>query len=126
MTLYNVHIYREVHLTYESVEADKAHAAVAIALDKSVGAADDIDDCAGETFSAYAEVAGDDTYEHSVTIDFEAERLRKVAPEMLQQLRLLTDHLETPPHALSENLRKLRVTEARAVIAKATSARRPA
>jgi hypothetical protein len=87
MTLYNVHMDREVHLTYESIEADTAHAAAAIALDKSVGAADDIDDCAGETFVAVIDVDGDDQYERSITIEFEAERLRKAAPELLAALK---------------------------------------
>jgi hypothetical protein len=92
MTFYNVHIYREMRLTYESVEADTAHAAAAIALDMSVGAADDIDDCDGETFAALVDVAGDEHHEQSVTIDFEPERLRKAAPDLLEALeRLLHD-----------------------------------
>jgi hypothetical protein len=89
MTLYNVHLYREMRLTYESVEADAPHAAAAIALDKSVGAADDIDDCDGETFAALVDVVGDDQYEQSVMIDFEPERLRKAAPLLLKALKAL-------------------------------------
>lgn len=42
-----------------------------------------------------------------------------VVAELLQQLMLLADHLETPPHALSEQLRALRLRETRATIAKA-------
>jgi hypothetical protein len=87
MTLYNVHMDREVHLTYESIEADTAYAAADIALDRSVGAADDIDDCAGESFAAVIDVASDDQFEQFVTIEFEAERLRKAAPDMLDALR---------------------------------------
>jgi hypothetical protein len=93
MTLYNVHIYREVHLTFESVEADTPEAAAAIACDKSAAAADDIDDCGGETFAALVDVAGDHQREQSVTIDFEAERRRKAAPELLEALKDLLGDL---------------------------------
>jgi hypothetical protein len=87
MTLHNVHLYREVHLTYESIDAYTAQAAAAIAIDRSVGAADDIDDCAGETFVAIIDVAGDDRHERTLNIEFEAERLLKAAPDMLDALR---------------------------------------
>jgi len=83
MTHYIVHIYREVRLTYETIEADTAQAAAAIALDQSVGAADDIDDCDGQAFAALVDVAGDQQFKQSVTIDFEAERLFKAVPELL-------------------------------------------
>jgi hypothetical protein len=86
MTHYNIHLYREVRLTYESIEADTAHAAAAIALDKSAGAADDIDDCDGEVFAALVDVAGDQQHNQSVTIDYEAERLRKSAAQLLEAL----------------------------------------
>ena len=84
MTLYDVHINREVRLVFESIEADSHEAAAAIACDKHPAAADDIDTCDGETFAAQVEVAGD---EDSVTIDFEAGRLRKAAPKLLAALR---------------------------------------
>jgi hypothetical protein len=83
MTHYIVRLYREVHLTYEDIEAETPEAAAAIACDQSPAAADDIDDCGGETFAALVDVAGDEDYEQSVMIDFEGERLRKAAPELL-------------------------------------------
>jgi hypothetical protein len=46
-------------------------------------------------------------------------RLIAAAPELLEQLTLLADHLETPTHGLTEAMRKLRSKEARAAIAKA-------
>lgn len=48
-------------------------------------------------------------------------RAMHAAPELLLQLRLLIDHRETPPHALSERLRKLRIQEAREVHVRATA-----
>jgi hypothetical protein len=119
MTLYNVHLYREVHLTYESIEADTAEAAAAIAIDQSVGAADDIDDCDGETFVAVIDEAGDDQYQQSVTIDFEGERLRKAAPELLAACQMVVDRWERGD--LAEAVRACSVA-----IAKATEEGRPA
>jgi hypothetical protein len=87
MTLYNVHLYREMRLKFERIEASTAEAAAAIARDKPTGDADDLDDCDGETFAALVDVIGDDEYRHSLIIDFEAERLRKAAPGILDALR---------------------------------------
>jgi hypothetical protein len=42
-----------------------------------------------------------------------------VLAELLQQLMLLADHLETPPHDLTEAMRALRLRQARVTIAKA-------
>jgi len=88
MTLYNVHIYREMRLAFEGIEADTPEAAAAIARDGMTSDANDIDDCDGEDFAALVDVIGDDEFEKSVTIDFEAERLRKAAPNLLEALEL--------------------------------------
>ena len=42
MTIYNVHLYREMRLTFEAIEADTPDAATAIARDKPSSDADDI------------------------------------------------------------------------------------
>ena len=63
MTKYNVHIYREMRLTFDGIEADTPEAAAAIARDKPTGDADDIDDCDGENLAALVDVAGDEDYE---------------------------------------------------------------
>jgi hypothetical protein len=93
MTLYNVHLYREVHLTYESIEADTAEAAAAIALDRSVGAADDIDDCHGRTFAVVIDVAGDAGWSPSQTIDFESEQSRKATQVLVKALTACVNYL---------------------------------
>jgi hypothetical protein len=86
MTLYHVHIYREMKLLFNRIEADTPEAAAAIARDKPTDDADHIDDCDGENLAALVDVLGDEQYEKSVTIDFEAERLRKAAPRLLNAL----------------------------------------
>jgi hypothetical protein len=87
MTLYNVHIYREMRFVFHRIEADTPEVAAAIARDKLTSDADDIDDCDGETFAALVDVVRDEQFEQSKTIDFEVERLRKAAPEMLDALK---------------------------------------
>jgi hypothetical protein len=85
MTIFNVHIDREVRLVFEGIEADSNEEAAAIACDKHPAAADDIDNCDGETFSAQVDAAGE---QHpTVTIDFEPERQRRAAAKMLAALK---------------------------------------
>ena len=45
MTIYNIHIYREMRLVYGGIEADSQEAAAAIARDKPTDQADSIEDC---------------------------------------------------------------------------------
>lgn len=87
MTRYNVHIYREMRLFYEGIEADSHESAASIARDKETRDADDIEDCNGDDLGALIDVAGDDQYEHSRLIDFEPEWRRKAAPRLLAALQ---------------------------------------
>ena len=64
MTIYNMHIYREMRLVFGGIEADSHEAAAAIARDKPTDQADSIDDCDGETLAALVDVAGDEEYQH--------------------------------------------------------------
>ena len=94
MTLYNVHIYREMRLVYEGIEADTLESAAAIARDKDTGDADEIDDCEGETLAALVDVQGDGEYEQSRFINFESERLRQGAQALLAACRMVVDRWE--------------------------------
>ena len=60
MTLYNVHIYREMRLYFPGIEAGSLEAAASIAADKLTPDAQVIDDCDGETLSALVDVVGDE------------------------------------------------------------------
>ena len=86
MTQYIVHIYREMRLTFADIEADTPEAAAALARDKTTDQSDNIEDCNGDDLSALVDVAGDEDYRQSVTVDFEAERIRKAAPKLLAAL----------------------------------------
>src|SRR5271165_6053718 len=94
MTIYNVHIYREMRPVFGGIEADSPEAAAAIARDKLTSDADSIDDCDGETFAALVDVADDEEYKQSRTIDFEPERQRKAAPKLLSALKYALEFLE--------------------------------
>ena len=90
MTLYTVHLYREIRLTFEEIEAKSPEAAVAIARDGYTSDADDTDDCGGEEFAAVVDVVGDDEFKQSRTFEYEAARLRKSARAMLAALQEVT------------------------------------
>src|SRR5713226_449760 len=94
MTLYNVHIYREMRLYFPGIEAATPEEAARIAGDKPTEDAEYAEDCDGENLAALINLVGDDQFEKSVTIDFEAERLRKAAPEMLEALQAASDWID--------------------------------
>ena len=94
MTIFNVHIYREMRLTFERIEAATPEAAALIARDRPTEDADAIEDCDGEDLGALIDTVGDADYEHSVSIEFEAERLRKAAMEMLATLQAASDWID--------------------------------
>jgi len=87
MTLYNVHIYREMRAYFPSIEATTPEEAARRAAEKLTEDAEYTEDCEGENLAALVDVAGDDEFEHSISIDFEAERLRKAAPGLLAALK---------------------------------------
>jgi hypothetical protein len=89
MILYHVHIYREMRLYFPGIDAASHEEAARIAADKPTADAEYVEDCDGQNLAALVDVAGDDDFGRSVTIDFEAERLRKAAPDLLKAL----DHL---------------------------------
>jgi hypothetical protein len=73
MPRYDVHLYREMRLLLEGIEAPSHEEAAALARRRSGEDADFIDDCHGEDFAALVDVAGDEQYQQSRMIDFEGE-----------------------------------------------------
>ena len=129
MTLYNVHIYREMRLFFPTVQARTPEEAAVKARDFGTADADEITSCDGETLAALVDVVGDDQYEQSVMIDFETERFRKAAPELLDAIPALIAlvHRMLPKHAQSDStLDNIpEVIQARAAIGKATAIPQP-
>lgn len=94
MTLYNVHLYREMRLHFPGITADTPEQAARFAADKPTAEAEYTEDCEGDNLAALIDVAGDDEFTQSVTIDFEPERLRKAAPELLEALETLAEQAD--------------------------------
>jgi len=128
MTIYNVHIYREMRLYFSAITADTSEQAARIAADKPTAEAEYAEDCDGENLAALIDVAGGDDFTQSVTIDFEAERLRKAAPDLLEALKNLAEQADEdcPAERRSRHFRDA-LEQAFAVIATADEPeRRPA
>ena len=130
MTLYNVHIYREMRLHFPGITADTPEQAARVAADKPTADAEFAEDCEGENLAALIDVAGDDEFTQSVTLDFEPERLRKLAPDLLQALQTLAEQADEdcPAHYRSRHFAEALET-AYAVVSRATTGqadRRPA
>jgi hypothetical protein len=93
MPTYNVHIYREMRLLFQNIEADSQEAAAAIAREKPTDQADDVQDCDGENLAALVDLQGDEEFSESVVIDFEPELLRKAAATLLAACRMASNYL---------------------------------
>jgi hypothetical protein len=95
MTIYNVHIYREMRLLFQDIAADSpeqaAESCSEFPEDAACGSAVD---CDGETFAALVDVQGDYDHSQSVMIDLEPERMRRAAPALLAACRLVVDRWE--------------------------------
>jgi hypothetical protein len=100
--LYHVHIFREMRLYFPGIEARSPDDAARIAADKPTADAEYSEDCDGENLAAVIDVAGDDDFTKSTTIDFEPERLRKAAPRLLAALTAILPYAEHENQSLYE------------------------
>jgi hypothetical protein len=124
MNKYTVNLYREMRLSYAGIEADTPEGAVAAVSDLPTDDADNVEDCDGENISAVVDLAGDETYSRSVTIDFAGERARKAAPQLLAALEraaFLMQRVHDGDHRALENLQS-GADQAREAINAATTA----
>jgi hypothetical protein len=94
MTKYNVHIYREMRLFFPGIEAVTPEQAAAKARELDTADADEITSCDGENLAALVDVVGDEEFTQSSTIDFEAERMRKAGPRLIEALDSLATAAE--------------------------------
>jgi hypothetical protein len=126
MPLYNVHVYREMRLLLAGIEAGSHEEAAALARECDTAEADVIDHCDGDTFAALVDVAGDEEYEQSRFVTFEAEWLRQAAPALLAAVVdcIRQIHALLPAHQQGDRtLDNIpAVLRARAAIAGATAA----
>jgi hypothetical protein len=129
MTLYNVHIYREMRLFFPGIEAASPEDAARIAAGKPAFETEYTEECDGENLAALIDIVGDDEFEQSVTIDFQHERFPNAVPDLMEAIPPLISlvHRLLPAHSQSgstlDNIPE--VIRARAAIAKATAIHQP-
>lgn len=102
MTYYNVHVYREMRLRFDNIEATSPEEAAEKARDRHFDDADDWSDCEGESSAALVDVCGDDEFKLSRMIDFEPGRLLKAAPKLGAALAGLLDALGGLPFTIPD------------------------
>ena len=88
---YRVHIYREMRLVFEDIEAATPHKAALIAGEKHFDDCDEWSDCEGENLSALVDHAPHE----GTMIDFEAGRLRNAAPKLIDVLNKLLREIDS-------------------------------
>jgi hypothetical protein len=123
MTIYNVHIFREMNLKFHGIQADTPEAAASITRGKLTDEADSIDDCDGDTLAALVDevdVHGDTIYDRSCVIDFEPERQRKAAPALLAALKYSLEYLKANDDGEQDILSRIAASES--AVAKAETA----
>jgi hypothetical protein len=101
MTRYNVHIDRIVKLAFHGIEASSPERAANIARAGLNSDADELED-SGEDISALIDVAGDEDFSQSVTIDFEPERARTAAHGLLAALERIIPYAENEARSLDD------------------------
>jgi len=114
MTIYNVHLYRVMRVTFGGIEAESPESAASIAARTPTGDADDIADCEGENFAALVDVAGDEDFGHSETIELPPELQRKAAAAVLAALEAILHYAENESYRL-DKLKDRREAEAAAL-----------
>jgi hypothetical protein len=93
--LYNVHLYREMRLYYQDIQAESPQQAAEFCREFTCEmAAGEALDCDGETFGALVDLQGDVDHFQSVMVDFEGERTRKAAPQLLAALQEAVAEIE--------------------------------
>lgn len=102
MPTYNVHIYREMKLRFDGIEASDPEQAAQIASDADSEDADSIRDCDGLNFEALVNVAGASDSKQAEIIEFEWEafkktevnELRRIIPALAGALSLASAHIK--------------------------------
>jgi hypothetical protein len=82
------------------IEAETPEAAAAAVSDKPTDDADNIEDCDGENLAALVDTEGDEDLSRSLTIDFEPERMRKAASNLLAALEAIIGYAENEAFSL--------------------------
>jgi hypothetical protein len=87
ITTYNVHLYREMMLSFCGIEAGSQEEAALKARALPTEDANGIDDCAGRTFAALVDIDGDEDHALSCLITFERSQANDAALLLLDLIR---------------------------------------
>jgi hypothetical protein len=117
MPTYTVHIYREMRVKFTGIEADSLEEAARAGADLRTDQADDVEDCEGANLYALVDLEGDEDFERSNSVAFEAGRMLDVGPGMLAALEALFIQIEedVPLESVTRHFRDA-MEDARAVI----------
>jgi hypothetical protein len=86
MKTYNVHLYREMRLSFPGIVASTAEEAARLAAEMPSGAAKALDDCDGENLATLVGVVDSTDCKQRWMIDFDP--VRTIAPDLLTALEL--------------------------------------
>lgn len=70
MPKYNVHLYREMKLRFDDIEADSPEEAAKFVSHLETKKANTVEDCEGNDIAAVVDLVGDDDFTHSKLIEF--------------------------------------------------------
>jgi hypothetical protein len=103
MQTYNVHIYREMRLSFPGMVANTAEEAARLAAEMPSSAAEALEDCDGENLAALVGVVDSADGRQSWMIDFDP--VRTIVPDLLTALELALPILQEAvrAHLLSDD-----------------------
>ena len=111
---YTVHVYREMRLRFDGIEAESPEQAAEKARVMHFDDADEWSDCEGQSLSALVDIPGDEEYEHSRVIDFEPGRMLDAAPKVLAALEAILPYARNEAEGLEDFRGEDEVADARA------------
>ena len=120
MQTYNVHIYREMRLSFPGMVANTAEEAARLAAEMPSSAAEALEDCDGENLAALVGVVDSADGRQSWMIDFDP--VRTIVPDLLTALELALPILQEAvrAHLLSDDpTARIVLDRVESVIAKA-------
>lgn len=97
MRKFRVHVYREMRLVFEGIEADTPQAAAHIAAEKHFDHCDDWSDCEGTNLAALVDednAANPDEAQDGIVVDFEDGRMLRSSYKLLAALNTLLPEID--------------------------------
>jgi hypothetical protein len=97
MPTYHVHVYREMRVKFNGIEAESPEKAASVASGRCTEQADEVEDCQGMDLSALVDLQGDEEFTESRVVDFRDLKRLAASKEMLTALEEALAALNTVP-----------------------------